>query len=362
MKLVIDLRLIHNSGIGTYIKNVIPLIISGFGEVLVLGDPVIIKKFEWSKKLEIIPFRYKVYSFKEQLMLPVYIPKCDVFWTPHFNAPLLPIKATKRMVTIHDVNHLSNPAYFSYIKRLWAKVLYKNAVKRSDTICTVSKFSKSEILKFFTVDPHKINVVYCGVDQNFVKNVMVDSGLELPTNYFLFVGNVKPHKNLITLLKAYNQLTTEIKEKYKLVVLGRKEGFITQETAIFRYIEDNNLSKNIYFTGYVSDNLVSDVYKNATLFIFPSLYEGFGLPLLEAMSCGVPVLSSDMASLIEVGGEAVVYFNPKEANDLKENIVQLLDNQELRIKCVEKGFEQIKKFSWQRSADKHIIVLNNLYE
>ncbi|WP_299259042.1 glycosyltransferase family 1 protein [uncultured Aquimarina sp.] len=360
MKLVIDVRLINNSGIGTYIKNIIPSIVDYFDDVVVLGDPDIISQFNWSRNVKIIPFRAKVYSISEQLLYPRRIPVCDVFWVPHFNAPLLPVRSVKKMVTIHDVNHLSNPRYFSYIKRLWAKILYKNAAKRSNKICTVSEFSKSEILKHFSIDSSKINVIYGGVDQSFANKKTGKIDMILPLNYFLFVGNVKPHKNLIILLKAYNQLKTELKEIYKLVILGRKDGFITQDTEIFNYIEDHDLIENIHFTGYVPDNQVSEAYRNATLFIFPSLYEGFGLPLLEAMACEVPVLSSDKASLPEVGGDAVLYFDPNDPFNLKEQIIRLLSDDKLRLELKQKGLQQIKNFDWKFSIKKHIAILKKL--
>lgn len=360
MKLIVDLRLIHNSGIGTYIKNVFPSILENFDKVEVLGDPILLKKFSWSNQVKIIPFRYKIYSLLEQFMYPIRIAKCDVFWTPHFNAPLLPIKAKKRIVTVHDVNHLSNPEYFSFTKRILAKVLYKNAVYRSHHIFTVSDFSKSEILKFFSINPNTIKVVYCGVAQNFAKQTSNDVKIELPQNYLLYVGNVKPHKNLITLLKAYSLLNEKIKQSYKLVILGKKEGFITEDRQVFKFIEENNLHKFIHFTGFIPDKAVPLVYKKASLFVFPSLYEGFGLPILEAMSSGVPVLSSNKASLPEVAGEAALYFDPTNPINLKEHMIRLLEDQALTNELVQKGFEQAKKFDWQKSIDKHVKVLKNL--
>jgi len=352
MKLVVDLRLIHNSGIGTYIKNVIPSIIKDFDEVLVLGDPMIIKKFDWHNQVKIIPFTYKVYTPIEQLMYIFKIPKCDVFWTPHFNTPLFFVRTKRRLVTIHDVNHLANPSHFSLPKRLWARILYKNAVKRSDVIYTVSKFSKSEILKFFKVSPEKIKVVYCGIQDNFESNIN-NKTIPLPVDYILFVGNVKPHKNLITLLKAYYQLDKTTTKKYKLVILGRKEGFVTEDSEVFTYVEDNNLYENVHFTGHVPDNVLSNVYRNATLFVFPSLYEGFGLPVLEAMSCGVAVLCSDRASIPEIAGNASIYFNPENIEELTDKIMRLLEDKDLRAEYVKKGLEQHKKFTWKNSIEKH---------
>ncbi len=362
MRLVADLRLINSSGIGTYIKNVFPLLLKEFEEVCVLGNQEEIELFCWRKQVKIVQFRSNTYSLTEQFMYPFKIPVCDVLWIPHFNTPLLPVLTTKRLVTIHDVNHLSNPKYFSTIKRIWAKILYKNAVKRSDLIYTVSEFSKSEILKFFKINANKIQVVYGGVDRNFGKENDNQIKGNVPKDYFLFVGNVKPHKNLMTLLKAYNSLDQEIKATYKLVILGKKKGFITGDYEVFKYIECNNLDKNIHFTGYITDDKVPIIYRNAKLFIFPSLYEGFGLPLLEAMACETPVLSSYNASLKEVGEDAVVYFNPHSPLDLKEKIGKVLANENLQVQLKRKGLEQIKKFSWKKSVDKHIQAIKQLNE
>ncbi len=361
MRLVVDVRLIHNSGIGTYIKNVLPGMIDSFDEVIVLANQEGIDEFEWKNSVKTITFPYKIYGFLEQLYYSLIIPECDIFWTPHFNAPLFGIASKKRIVTIHDVNHLSNPSNFNILKRLWAKVLYKNAIKKSDQIITVSEFSKSEVLKYFEVNEQKINVIHCGVKQTFgkLKNEEV-CALILPDSYFLYVGNVKPHKNLITLLKAYKELDKSIRATYKLVILGKKEGFITNDHKIFDFIEKHNLEKDIRFTGFIKDHEVPIVYKQAAMFIFPSLYEGFGLPILEAMSCGVPVLSSDRASLPEIGGEASLYFDPLNPRELKEKITLLINDKKLQSEMIKKGIEHAKKFNWERSVQKYLEILNKL--
>ncbi|WP_378180262.1 glycosyltransferase family 4 protein [Aquimarina sp. SS2-1] len=361
MRLVVDIRLIHNSGIGTYIKNILPGIISSFDEVIVLVNKEGIDEFKWKNRVHVITFPYKTYSFLEQLYYSSVIPECDVFWTPHFNAPLFSIKSKKRIVTIHDVNHMSNPSNFSRIKRLWAKVLYQNAVRKSDYIITVSEFSKSEILRHFKAEKQKLSVVHCGVKQNYGKSINTeDCSLALPKSYFLFVGNVKPHKNLITLLQAYKELDKSVRTTYKLVILGKKEGFITNDYKVFEFIKEHNLENDIYFTGCIKDQEVPIVYHQATMFIFPSLYEGFGLPILEAMSCAVPVLSSDRTSLPEIGGAASLYFDPSNFAELKEKITLLVNDKKLQSEMIKKGIEHVKNFSWEQSIQKHIKILNQL--
>ncbi|RZS99281.1 glycosyltransferase family 4 protein [Aquimarina brevivitae] len=361
MKLVVDLRLIHNSGIGTYIKNIFPLLLDHIEDVVVLGDPDIISTFEWSQKVDVISFKAKVYSITEQLLFPVKVPKCDVFWSPHFNAPLFPVNAKIKIVTIHDINHLANPHYFSLLKRKWAKLLYYNAICKSKKIITVSNFSKLEILKHFNIAPNKIVVIPGGIHQDFAKNSDKRKIDTLPEKYILFVGNIKPHKNLITLLKAYVQLNDEIKSLYRIVILGRKDGFITGDPTIFEFISKHHLQDKVIFTGQVADDTVPSIYKTANLFVFPSLYEGFGLPLLEAMACGIPVISSNSTSLPEVGGEAVLYFDPSNATDLKDKIEGVLSNEEVQNELIAKGYSQIQNFSWKTSALQHVSLVKDIF-
>lgn len=363
MKLVVDLRLINASGIGTYIKNVFPSVIDWFEQVVVLGNKNDIIKYDWAARVEIIEFNSKIYLLSEQIKYVYLIPRCDIFWCPHFNVPLLPIRAKKTIVTMHDVNHLANPDGFSFFVKLWSRILYKNAVKKSSAILTVSQFSKLEIIKYLGANSEKIHVVYCGVNANFFSELEhKSSSLNLPLKYLLFVGNVKPHKNLITLLKAYAILDKAFKEEYKLVILGKKNGFITQDREIFDFILNNELQEYIHFTGYVQDNEMPIVYRRSSLFIMPSLYEGFGLPILEAMASGIPVLSSNHASLPEVGGNAVMYFNPLDVKDLSSKIVKMLTDNGLRNELILGGNKRLEKFTWSRSIENHLKVLNHCFE
>jgi glycosyltransferase involved in cell wall biosynthesis len=353
MKLVIDIRLINASGIGTYLKNIIPSILDIFDQVVVLGNSKEIRSFDWSTRVEIIEFKAKIYSLKEQLLYPIIVPKCDILWVPHFNLPLLPIRAKKVVATIHDVNHLAGVSPMSIVKKKYAYLLIQNAVKKANLIFTVSEFSKRELIKYSTVIPEKIKVVYCGVDQSFFQDTKNDKSLKLPDNYILYVGNVKPHKNLITLLKAYCLLSNELKTKYKLVIIGKKEGFITQDQEIDKFIMTNKLEKQITFAGYVEDFDLPKIYQQAALFVFPSLYEGFGLPILEALAANILVISSNAASLREIGGEAVIYFNPINHSELAQKMTENLENE------IDKSFLnaqreiQLEKFTWEKAIENH---------
>jgi glycosyltransferase involved in cell wall biosynthesis len=360
--LVVDARMINSSGIGTYLKNILPEIAKKF-HLTLLGVKEELSVFKWSKDCEIINFDAKIYSIKEQIILPFIVPKSTLFWCPHFNAPLFPIKATKIICTIHDLNHLAiNTNRFS-LKYQYAKILYRNAVKKSSVLITVSNFSKSELLNYTNAVKEKVKVIYCGVNSAFSKNNKVNIDKKLPENYILFVGNIKPHKNLIILLKAYNNLSKKTRLTYKLVVLGRENGFINSDKEVFKYIEKYNLTDHVFFTGYLDDEKIPLIYKQAKLFVFPSIYEGFGLPILESMASGTPVISSNAASLTEVGGDASIYFNPSNSTELQKKIELVLNNSKLKNEHIEKGFNQIKKFSWDTSSKEHIKlfkgVINN---
>jgi glycosyltransferase involved in cell wall biosynthesis len=227
-KIVIDARMINDSGIGTYLKNIIPFLFDEF-DITLLGKKSDLLKIFSNYKFEFINFEVPIYSIKEQLFFPLLIPNCDIFWSPHVNSPILPISAKRRICTIHDTNHLVFDSGMNRVKRFYAKILYLNSVKRSNKIITVSNFSKQEIANIFPYGEKKINVIYCGVAEIFFKGTYPISNFKLPNKYILFVGNIKPHKNLITLLKAYQYLPQKFKNKYKILILGKKEGFITPD-------------------------------------------------------------------------------------------------------------------------------------
>ncbi len=360
MKLVVDFRMHNASGIGTYIRNIIPFMVDIF-DVILLGTSEEIQKYSWSNKVKIIECTSKIYTIKEQFELFVKIPKCDIFWSPHYNVPLLPIKANRRVVTIHDVFHLAFYETLSLKQKLYAKLVINQATSRSDKILTVSEFSVDEIRKY-TNTKNDIEVVYNAIDFDKFKIIYDKSKLDfakdkykLPNKFLLFVGNVKPHKNLKNLLLAIKDIDIN------LVIVGKKDGFITGDDNISSLIEKCNLENRVFFTGYVDDEDIPAIYNLAKVFVFPSLYEGFGIPPLEAQASGCPVICSNVASLPEVGGiDSVVYCDPYSVEDIAEKIKMVLADENLQNELKIKGFENIKRFSWEESAKKIIDVIEGL--
>lgn len=361
ISLCIDCRMITSSGIGSYLQSIIASMGNDFALAL-LGKNIKLDKFNLSKDITTIDVDSKIYSIKEQFEIHRKIPKCDIFWSPHYNIPILPIRAKKRVVTIHDAFHLAFLDRLPLSQKFYAKVMINLAVRLSDKVITVSNFSESEITRFTNINEDKIEVIYNGIDRDSFRIIHEDSLVEavgtkydLPERFILYVGNVKPHKNLIKLLNAFNKVIQDGIKDYKLVIVGKKEGFITGDKAIFRMLEDNpNLKKKVLFTGYIENEGLPLLYNSASLFVFPSIYEGFGLPPLEAMACGCPTVVSNAASLPEICGDAACYVDPHDVNSIADGMRKVLTDNDLRQYLVKKGLDRVNLFSWERSAREHL--------
>lgn len=344
INLVIDCRMINMSGIGTYLKNIIPgLIESDCFDITCMGYSNI-KEFNWFDKVKYIRLNSKILSIAEQFELTWKIPSCDLFWSPNWNIPLLFTKAKSRIVTIHDVYHLANAGEFSKLNIAVVKIYMKFIRTFYDNIITVSNFSKSEINQYAKISLEKISVIYLAVDDNYTKFV---PDFETNDQYMLYVGNVKPHKNLLLSLKAFN----EIEDKnLKFYIVGKRDGFITNDNSLNEIIE--TLKERVFFTGEISDSELKTYYKNAKLFLFPSKYEGFGLPILEAMKFNLPIISSSCASIPEVAGDGVIYFDAFNQHDLVIKINGFLSGQ---LICSNFDYQnQLDKFNWNDTVANHI--------
>lgn len=338
------------SGIGTYLKNIMPgLISSDRFSVTCLGYKEL-EYFDWFPKVKFIEVTSPILSLAEQMELFLKVPACDIFWSPNWNVPLLPIKAKKKLVTIHDVYHLANAGEFSLLKIALMKIYMRFISKFYSWIITVSSFSKKEIIKYTPISAGKISVIPLAVDDNYELG-----GEELNTNeeYMLYVGNVKPHKNLRLCLEAFKLIENK---NLKFYIVGKKDGFITKDETLKEYID--NLDSRVIFTGHISDEKLKGYYRKAKFFLFPSKYEGFGLPILEAMKFNLPIIASKSASIPEVGGDKVIYFDSSNVLDLVEKINAFLAGE---IKCAVKDYsDHLKKFDWQITTFEHIKILNNL--
>lgn len=309
------------------------------------------------------------YSIKEQILMPKKIleQKIDLMHFPHFNVPILYPK--KFIVTIHDLILLKFPTkrattlgpLLYKIKYLGYKTTISRAVRRAKIVITVSNYTKSELVNYFRINPDKVVVTYeaCdGIESGQLKlpeNDFLEShGIKKP--YLLYVGNAYPHKNLEGLLCVFHELINKKNFKgFQLVLVGRNDYFYQR---LKREAEKLGLFKNnsLVFFGFASQSNLAYLYRSASLYICPSFIEGFGLPPLEAMRYRLPVVASNSSSLPEILGDAALFFDPKNKKSMILAITRVLSDRHLRQYLIRKGLDRVKKFSWQKCAEKTLAI------
>lgn len=348
----LDARMLSSGGIGTYIRNLIPHIGNAFHlTLLVLPEQFNTPFLDKYKKISVPS---NIYSIQEQFMLPLRIPNCDLYWSPHYNIPILPIRAKKRIVTIHDVYHLAFASSLSILEKNYAKTIMNQAVAKSDKIITVSYFSASELLKHTKARPDKIKPIYSGIETNLFKITPKKTNALLP--YFLFVGNFKAHKNLKGIIEAFRLFLKE--NEAELWLVGKYKSLRNHENIDSLLGSDPVFKGKIKILENVSNEELPSLYVHAEALLFPSFYEGFGFPPLEALACGCPVIVSDIEVLREVCQAATHFVNPHSPEDIKEKMVDIWQNKDpLKVQI---GKEWAASFSWEKSAHQHIELFESL--
>ncbi len=303
-------------------------------------------------------------KFWTQIGLPLKLyterQKPDVFFSPTHYAPRFSPVPT--VISIMDMSFEYFPELFAkndlYQLRNWTRYSAKNAAK----ILTISQASKNDIIKFYGVPDDKIVVTPLGVREVERSKHKVLSMEDLKEKYkinkpyILFVGTLQPRKNIERLIEAFSKLRTVNSElsNHQLVIVGKK-GWLYEP--ILEAPEKHGVKDEVKFLDFVTDEDIPAFYQNAECFVLPSLYEGFGLPVLEAMRYGCPVVTSNISSLPEAGGDAAIYCDPESVEDIAKQIEKVLTDSELRKKMVAAGRDQIKKFSWEKSAKETLEVL-----
>lgn len=360
MKIVIDARMYQESGIGRYIRNLILKLqeIDRENEYSILHlrkdyDTLI---YQNNFKKVLADFRW--YGVTEQIKLPRLLNslKPDLVHFPHFNAPLL--YKGKFIVTIHDLIHqhfsmrraTTHGALVHKLKQVGYTKVFRNAVAKAEIILAPSEYVKKLLSKEWGVDKEKIVVTYEAVDEGILEkshmsnfeSLLLLKKLGINPPYIFYVGNAHPHKNVEGLIRVFRDL----REKYpnlSLVLAGNDHYF-------WQRVKKENNFEGIIYTGFVSDEQLVALYKNAKAFVLPSFEEGFGIPVLEAFATGCPVVSSNAGSLPEVGKEAALYFNPDDSKQMRKKVEMVLESESLRKELVSKGKERVKDFSWRKLA------------
>ena len=369
MKIIIDVQLLtrgNYTGIAYYGYKLIEALVSKYKE-----DDIRLSWFDGGVKLEHEDLLRRLNSDKVlinhgtsrkyrilNLLLPVeYSKRFEDADITYFFGFFLPRRTgTKAIFTIHDMVFMSHPETVTKKGLLISKLEVKRSAKRANRIITVSEASKREILHYYHVPDEKIAIVPPAYDEKkFNTNYDLEEIKQccekygISGEYILYVGTLEPRKNLVRLIEAYDKTFCNQPDPPQLVLAGMK-GW--KFDSIFEAAANSSLKDNILFTGYVEEKDVPILMNGATVFAFPSIYEGFGMPCLEAMACGTPVLTSNLSSMPEVVGEAGILVDPYSIDDIGLKLKELMANPQLREKHRELGLEQCKKFSWEDSARK----------
>jgi glycosyltransferase involved in cell wall biosynthesis len=360
VRISIDARKIHDFGIGTYIRNLLQHLarIDQQTEYVLFcsaDDTGIARSL--GANFRTVCERAGAYSLREQFSIPFKVKRerPDLFHEPHYVLPLLTPGRT--IVTIHDCIHLRFPHYFrGELGRAYARASLWTAAHKSDRILTVSEASKRDILRFFRVKPEKIVVIYNAIDERFAVEpdeahiVRTRERYQLHDQFVLYVGNIKPHKNLERLIEAFHRVRSQGLDHLKLLIIGDE---ISRLQTLRRAVHRHKLHTHVRFLGFVPLETLAVLYRLASVFVFPSLYEGFGLPPLEAMASGTPVVTSNVSSLPEVVGDAAVLVDPYDPEAIADGMMRALTDDALRAELRARGLERARAFSWDRSV-RHI--------
>lgn len=370
MRIGIDIREIYDPKGGKW---------GGIGLYILCVVKEIIKQLD-SNANDLVLFTRKDYDAKELLDLSA---KIKIVKIPEFNGPAKHFKIHKifgaenldilwgpanylpffykgkSVITIHDLAIYSNPEWFPSGQWFSKRFLVPSSIKKANKIFAVSKFTKQDVIKLFGVAENKVDVVYEGLTDNMsgkieegFENVSRKFGLE-KNKYLLFLGTLEPRKNLRMLIEAYFRIK-KFHPDIKLV-LGGKIGWNSE-----KILKDSKTVHGVVITEYLTKEEKWMLLKNALVLAFPSLFEGFGLPILEAQSVGVPVLTSNTSSMPEVGGDSALYVDPEDLKSIAEGLLKIIEDEELRKELISKGHENVKRFSFEKAAREILNSMENL--
>jgi glycosyltransferase involved in cell wall biosynthesis len=357
VRIGIDARKLHDFGIGTYIRNLLRELsrLDRQTEFVLFCRPADAPALAaLGENFRPVAETSGNYSVAEQLRIPLALKREGVtlFHAPHYVLP--PLVLCPSVVTIHDCIHLMFPQYLpNRFALAYARASIALASRRARRVLTVSESSKRDILRFVDVPPEKIDVIYNAYDERFGIEpreedvVRVRERYQLHDEFVLYAGNVKPHKNLERLIEAFYLVRKRGLDHLKLVLIGDD---ISKYAALRRAVHSHQLHKYVRFLGYLPEETLAVMYRLAAVFVFPSLYEGFGLPPLEAMASGTPVVTSNVSSLPEVAGDAALLIDPHDPGAIADGIERVLTDETLRRELRAKGLARAKQFSWESSV------------
>lgn len=297
--------------------------------------------------------------------LPRYLKKNPVdILQVQYITPFFVSKKVKIVTIVHDVSFAAYPELIGKKDLFFLKMLIPMSLRRADKIVGVSRFTTQEIMKYYHTDSKKLEWIHNAVGENFQKKISsakleaVRRKYDLPQKFILYIGTLQPRKNLPALIEAYIQIPTEKREGLKLVLAGGKGHNFDRE--IESYIENFSLQEYVILPGFIAEEDKPALFKMAHIFCFPSRYEGFGIPILEAMTMGTPTLASNIAPHMEVAGDSILFFDIDSADDFTHKLTKIISEEVLRAHMREQGMAQARKFSWEKTARKMLEIYRKL--
>ncbi|SNZ16465.1 glycosyltransferase family 4 protein [Hydrogenobacter hydrogenophilus] len=353
----------HPSGLGVYTKNLVRALLSIHDQIKVFtGNPdigcsnqqlVITPKWLNPRK-GTIGHILRILWENSYLWIQTLRERPHILFSTVHEGVALPLVHTKQVITLHDTIALKFPQYFKRLKYYFTHFL-PLVIKNSQAIVCVSENTKKDLLDYYKLNDKPVYVVYPGYDRDVFFPRYGSVFTKRFGKYFLFVGDMRPHKNLERLIKAVNELRCE---NFKLLIVGKKD--MRFYPALWKMVRGYKLEEKVLFLDYVPLEDLPYLYSGAEAFVFPSLYEGFGLPLIEAMACGCPVIASDIPPLREVCDQSAYYVDPYDTHSVACALYQLLTNNSLKRRLRMLGLWRAKYFSWEKSARQHMSIFEEL--
>lgn len=285
----------------------------------------------------------------------------DIFFAPDHHIPKL--KNVPVVAAIMDAIPAAHPEYISMNLRKLKIVAFKRSSFWAEHIITISEHSKQDIVKYFKIPEEKISVVPLGVDTAYFRKIpekqkkQILDKYEIDREFFIFVGTIQPRKNLMRMIEVYESLPEKVRNKYQLVIIGQYGWGSKDFLEKIKNLKDQG---SVKWLQNISDEDLHALYQSAFAMLYPSLYEGFGIPPLEAMASEIPVIASNTTSIPEICGDSVLYIDPYSKEDITKKIIELINDTALQKELVKKGAQHVQKFTWEKSALKHIEIFNNL--